>query len=271
MAATISGFQTNELKPQPGLQIRRTENGGWEASHEIYIKADDFLTASASFAKGQLLSGIDTNIPAPFNDFLTIDTISFTRTEGDLIVFQVTATGSGSGQFDSEELGADALPTYDLRGQLVDAPFAQHRKWRDLPDGDQRLLGSMLAEVIFYDNENQRLFTFFEDGTRQYLDEEFTEANARAFAVRIMRGETTYEKSTYTYTESTEGDQPLPQSQLNKLGLIATPRGNPQTPTGVFDFRQTSISQSQSGELYRTTIEWTMSDEGGHDTFLYED
>jgi hypothetical protein len=33
----------------------------------------------------------------------------------------------------------------------------------------------------------------------------------------------------------------------------------------------TSASQSQAGELYRTTLEWSLSDEGKHDSFLYED
>jgi len=271
MAATIHGFQTNELKPQPGLQIRRTENGGWEASHEIYIKSDDFLTASASFAKGELLSGLDTNIPEPFNNFLRIDTIGFSRVEGDLIVFNVTATGSGTGQFDSDGLGEDAIPTYDLQGQLVDSPFAQHRKWSALPESDKRLLGSMLAEVIFFDNEDQRLFSFLEDGTRQYLDEEFTEANAIQFAIRIMRGETTYDKAVYTWTETTEGDEQLTPQQLNALGLITTPRGDPPEPTGTRTWRLTGASQSQAGQLYRTNLTWTLSDDGGDDTFLYED
>jgi len=271
MAAIIHGFQTNELKPQPGLQIRRTENGGWEASHEIFIKSDDFLTASASFAKGELLSGLDANIPEPFNNFLRIDTIGFSRVEGDLIVFNVTATGSGTGQFDQDGLGEDAIPTYFLNGQLVDAPFSQHRKWSVLSTADKNLLGMLISEKLIYNPDDQILYLANEIGAQVAYVDQLTDADAFEFAKRIAEGQTTYEKSVYTWTETTEGDDELTPQQLNALGLISVPRGDPPEPAGVRTWRLTSASQSQAGLLYRTNLEWTLSDEGGDDTFLYED
>jgi len=137
MAATILGFDANEIKPQPGLTIRRSENGGFEANHEFVIRFVDLAGVSASFAKGQLLSGIDPNLPEPFDSFLRIDTVQILRAEGDLLTLQVTATGAGSGQFEVGELGESADPTYLLKGNLVDAPFDNHRKWKIWPDGDK--------------------------------------------------------------------------------------------------------------------------------------
>jgi len=273
MAATIIGFDSNEMKAQPGLSIRRTENGGWEASHEIVIKADDFAAVSSNFAKGSLLSDIDENVPAPFDEFLRIDTVQFARSEGDLITFQVTATGSNTGQFENEgeELAEAALPTYDLQGQLVDTPFSEHRKWKPLDEKDKRLLGMLIAELYQYDTETRKIFLLQDDNTlRVDVDEQLTADDAHEFATRIQQGKTTYEKSVYVWTETTEGDSQLTPQQLNKLGLIATPRGNPPEPSGTRNYRLTSTSQSQSGELFRTRLEWTLSDDGGHDKFLYE-
>jgi len=268
MAATIFGFDANEIKPQPGLQIRRTENGGFEASHELVIKASDFASTSASFAKGQLLSGVDAGVPEPFNAFLKIDSVSLVRSEGDLYTFQVTATGSGTGQFELGELGEAAQPTYDLAGQLVDTAFSNHRKWTALESMDKALLGKMLNGELWYDIANDVLYIVDED--KSYRDQ-LTADDAKEFAKRIQQGDSTYEKAVYTWTETTEGNNQLIPQQLNKLGLISTPRGSPPEPVGTRDWMLTGASQSQSGQLYRTNLTWTLSDEGGHDSFLYED
>jgi hypothetical protein len=95
-------------------------------------------------------------------------------------------------------------------------------------------------------------------------------ADANAFAVRIQQGQSTYEKATFTWAETTEGLDQLTPAQINKLGQISIPRGTPPEPAGVRDWMLTSATQSQAGELYRTALEWSLSDEGGHDDFLYD-
>jgi hypothetical protein len=269
MAASITGFSPNELKPQPGLVISRTENGGWEARHEIYAKVQDFDNISDQFTKGTLLSQLDDQVPSPFSDFLRIDTVSFSRVEGDLIAFNVVATGGGSAQFGTEDdLSQTAEPTYVLTGQLVDAPFSEHPKWKDLGDGDKKTLGLLLAEFYVYDiTENKVL-----DPNLDYrnADDQLDAVDARAFAKLIQQGQTTYLRSAYTWNETTEGNEKLTSQQLNNLGKISTPRGNPPEPTGTRDWMLTSASQSQSGRLYRTSLEWTLSEDGGHDEFLYD-
>jgi len=271
MAATIFGFDANEIKPQPGLQIRRTENGGFEASHELVIKASDFASTSASFAKGQLLSGVDAGVPQPFDSFLRIDSVSFVRSEGDLYTFQVTATGSGTGQFELGDLGEAAQPTYDLAGQLSDAPITEHRKWANLPSGDKELLNRLIDGELHYSETDN--FLYWIDENDRYINtaRQLTNPDSIKFALLIDRGVIAYQKAVYTWTETTEGNNQLIPQQLNKLGLISTPRGSPPEPVGTRDWMLTGASQSQSGQLYRTNLTWTLSDEGGHDSFLYED
>ena len=270
MASTIFGFDSNEIKAQPGLSIRRTENGGYEASHEFVIKASDFVATSASFAKGQLLSGIDAGVPEPFNSFLKIDQVTFVRSEGDLYTFQVTATGSGNGQFETTELAGAALPTYELRGQLTDAPFSDHRKWKPLSDADKTALGLLISGQHTYSITDGIIYLVTESGAQVAAINQLSATDAKEFAKRIQEGRTTYSKPVYTWTETTEGTNQLTPDQINKLGLIATPRGNPPKPAGTRDWMLTSPYQSQSGELFRTQLEWTLSDDGGHDEFLYE-
>ncbi|MFN6189930.1 MAG: hypothetical protein ACK48S_03260 [Planctomycetia bacterium] len=268
MAATILGFDFNEMKPQPGLSIVGSENGSFTATHEIVIKASDFADLSANFARGNLLSLVDPSVPSPFDEFLTIDTVTFVRSEGDLISFNVKATG-GNAQFENEELAPGVVPTYQLTGQLTNADFSQHRKWKALLDGDKRLLGMLISGLLNYDISDDILYLNNEANAKVGYIDQLDDPDAIQFAIRIQQGQTTYQKSTYTWTETTEGKDQLPPAQIDKLGQISEPRGNPPEPSGDRDWMLTSATQSQTGELYRTTLEWSLSDEGKHDDFLY--
>ena len=266
MAATIFGFAGDEIKTQPGLTITRGESGGWTATDELVIRAADLASVLPDFARGSLLATVDPNVPAPFDDFLAIDTVSIVRTEGDLVTLNVTAAG-GTAQFEDDILEPNALPTYTLTGQLQDVPFSMHPKWKDITAADKTLLGKLINGELWYDIPNDVLFRTGVDAANfNQLDGD----DAKEFASRIQQGQTTYQKSSYTWNESTEGADQLTPAQINKLGLVATPRGTPPEPAGTRNWMLTNVSQSNSGDLYRTNLEWTLSEEGGFDDFLYE-
>jgi len=269
MAATIFGFSPLEMKAQPGLSITRSESGGWTATHEIIIKAADFADLAPNFTKGTLLSVVDPSVPSPFDEFLTIDTVTFVRTDGDLYTFNVTASG-GTAQYEGEELTPGVEPTYTLTGQLSDVPFSLHPKWKPLVDLDKTLLGMLIEGQLNYNISDGFLYLNNEANALVTYIDQLAGADAFEFATRIQQGQTTYQKSVYTWNETTEGEDQLTPAQINKLGKIATPRGTPPEPTGTRDWMLTNVSQSQSGQLYRTALEWTLSDDGGHDSFLYD-
>jgi hypothetical protein len=270
MAATIFGFEPAEIKPQPGLQISRSEGGGYVATHEFIVRADALADVAQFFNKGDYLVDIDPSIPSPQSEYLKIDTVSFVRSEGDLITLSVTATG-GDAQYEGNELSPNALATYELRGQLVDVGFDKHRKWKALTPQSKTLLGNMLTGYLTFNIKDGLLYiTTEQEFSVGYKDQfEPTEEDAIEFAKRIQQGQTTYQKAVYTWSESTEGEDQLTTPQINKLGLVATPRGNPPKPSDDRDWMLTSVSQSQAGELYRTNLEWTLSEEGKFDEFLY--
>lgn len=271
MAATIFGI--NEIHPQPGFVASQSEQGGWVANHEFAVRAENFTTEQSKFIKGELLSSLDPDIPSPFSDFLKISEVEISRVEGDIIFIKVTATGSNIDQYQGDDLGDAALPTYTLTGQLSDVPFSKHRKWKDMNDIEKTLLGMMLDGLLTYDINDGILYGNNDTNARVPCILQFGEGeeayNARQFALRIQQGQTTYQKSVYTWEESSEGVLSLTPQQLNKLGLISVPRGDPPDATEGRDWMLTNVSQSQTGELYRTNIEWTLSEEGGHDEFLY--
>jgi hypothetical protein len=274
MAATILGLDSTSVRPQPAFRCQQSENGGWTASHTIIVTRAGFDTAGiqALFAKGSLLTGVDAGIPT-FFAFLKITDVSVSAEEGDLITLEVNAAGSTAAQYelgDGTGLDIESLPTYELRGQLSDAGFQHHRKWLPLSNADKKLLGILLGGYYEYNAATGKLFTITEDNNFQDASEQLTADDAKSFAALIQQGQTTYERSQYTWTESTEGAGQLTEPQLNKLGLIATPRGTPPDAGGTRNWKLVSASQSQQGELFRTTLEWQLSDSGGHNAFLYD-
>jgi hypothetical protein len=294
MAATIFGFTANEIKPQPGFNAQVSDNGGWTATHEFAVKASDFASVAGQFAKGSHLITLDPSIPAMF-DFLQITETAVSRIEGDLVFLSVTATGTDIDQWESGEdpaLSTAALPTYSLRGALTERPILSHPKIIDLEnpyeldlltrllDGDEQCrYNSALNQFGFFaaesdviagpatENITQTWFALVNPSTSEpYV----LSAACQDFAKRIAKGDTTYQVPSITWTETTEGDTGLNNTQLNKLGKISTPRGNPPAPGGSRNWLLTSATSDQQGLLYRTQLEWTLSDENGWDAFFYD-
>ena len=92
MAATIIGLNSRSIRPQPGFSVQQSENGGWTGTHTVIVTRDGFDNATiiAKFANGQLLTGIDPDIPALFGFLRVVDT-KVVADEGDLITLEVTA------------------------------------------------------------------------------------------------------------------------------------------------------------------------------------
>ena len=281
MAATIIGLNSSSIRPQPGFSVQQSENGGWTGTHTVIVTRDGFDNATiiAKFANGELLTGIDPDIPALFNFLRVVDT-KVVADEGDLVTLEVTASGSNTSQFEGGGeggLGAGALPKYLLSGQLRDRPFSEHKKWKAMSAQSKTLLGLLLKGELDYipsyeemggvlgeKNINNMPWTPFP------FQFEETETDALEFADLIAQGQTTYEAAAYTWTESTEGTAELQSADLNDLSKISTPRGSPPTSSGTRNWRLTSVSQDQEGKLYRTTLTWTLSDVGGYNEFLYD-
>jgi len=273
MAATILGFTTNEIKPQPAFKAKQAENGGWTAQHEFIVKAADFAAVQSDFAKGTPLSDLDPDL-LTFFDFLAISDVQVIRAEGDLITLAVTATGSNSGQFDTtgEEpaLGSGALPTYDLQTNSIALPFSMHPKWIDLEDADKKTLGMLLNGDYFFDFADDQIYSELEDGSKYLSAFQLSSLNAIAFARLIQQGETTWDSSEIVWLESTEGTTPISSAILAQHMKISTPRGTPPDTGDGSDWMLTEVSQSQTGELYRTRLGWKLSQRGGHNSFLYD-
>ena len=275
--STIKGFGFNEVKAQPGFSARKLESGGWTGNHSFAILRTAWSNASVrnQFAKGVAITAIDPDLDAYFA-FMSVVESEVVSEEGDFIMVSVTIAGAAGATYGEGGLSDDADPSYRFNGQLQDAPFSTHSKWAPLSDTFKWALGEMIngnarasqefTQAGNYDDEG--FFTPLRDSTQTSIT--FT-GDAIEFCKRIAQGETTYLRSSATWTESAQGTDGLTAAQINALGNISTPRGSPPEPNGGRDWMLTSAFQETRGEMKTTDLEWTLSEKGGHDSFLYDE
>ena len=128
-----------------------------------------------------------------------------------------------------------------------------------------------MSGKYIYQFSDDQLYYDLEDGTRYKSDYQLESFNAIDFARLIAQGETTWDSSVIVWTESTEGTTPISSAILAlHMKIDPSPRGNPPDSGDGSDWMLTGVSQSQTGELFRTRIEWTQSQRGGHNSFLYD-
>jgi hypothetical protein len=271
--STIKGLGIADVVPQPGFTATRQENGGYIGRHSFAIRRTAYGNSNVTgqFAKGTSITSLDPDLSFSWA-FLKVVEAEVVSEEGDITIVSVSLSGAQGASYG--ESGEAPDPTYRLSGQLQDAPLSLHSKWAALSDSFKWALGELIngnrrpskefTQVGTYDEED--FFTPAKDTSSAPIT---LTGDAIEFCKIIARGETTYLRPVITWTESAQGTDGLTNAQLNKLGNISTPRGDPPEAAGTRDWMLTSAFQEQSGELFTTDLEWTLSEKGGHDDFLY--
>jgi hypothetical protein len=271
--STIRGIRSSDVLPQPGFTATRQENGGYIGRHSFAVLRTAWGGSGVTgrFVKGTPITSLDPDLSFSWA-FLKVVEAEVVSEEGDITIVSVTLSGAQGASYG--ESGEAPDPTYRLSGQLQDAPLSLHPKWAALSEIFRWALGELIngnrrpskefTQVGTYDEED--FFTPAEDTSSAPIT---LTGDAIEFCKIIARGETTYLRPVITWTESAQGTDGLTNAQLNKLGNISTPRGSPPEAAGTRDWMLTSAFQEQNGEMFTTDLEWTLSEKGGHDDFLY--
>jgi len=275
MPATLRGIYNYNIYPQPDFVADQDQNGAWTAKQSYIVSKTTWQSFEwrTKFSLGTQITVINPTL-ADFYSFLRIASISFTEDGGDIVTINVDFAGTSWSQFNDEAISADSDPTYRLEGRLAEQPLSEHPKWAALEATERNPLQLLLNDelVWIYDEvfTNDWILCRRSGDDLVASDYALTSEDAIAFANMIAKGVKTYIAPTVTWTETTSGNSPMTSSQLNKLGKISTPRGNPPDAAGTRNWMLTSASQEQRGTLYQTQLEWTMSEKDGWSEFLYD-
>lgn len=275
MPATLRGIYNYNIYPQPDFVAEQDQNGAWTAKQSFIVTKPTWQSTEwrNKFALGTQITVINPTL-SDFYSFLKIASSSFTEDGGDIVTIQVDFAGSQTAQYGFGEGEEPQDPTYRLEGRISEQPLSEHPKWTALTAAERNPLQLLLNDelVWIYDDvfTNGWLLCRRSGDDLVASDYTLTSSNAIAFADMISKGIKTYIAPTVTWTETTSGNSPMISAQLNSLGKISTPRGNPPDAAGTRNWMLTSASQEQRGDLYQTSLEWTMSEKDGWSSFLYD-
>lgn len=277
MPATLRGIYNYNIYPQPDFVADQDQNGAWTAKQSYIVSKTTWQSFEwrTKFSLGTQITVINPTL-ADFYSFLRIASISFTEDGGDIVTINVDFAGTSWSQFNDEAISADSDPTYRLEGRLAEQPLSEHPKWKALVAKERNTLQLLLNDqaVWLYDQIAQEWGVWWPRNETQQAkipdSEQLTSETAIEFAQLISEGNKTYVFPTVVWTETTSGNSSMTSAQLNKLGKISTPRGNPPDAEGTRNWMLTSASQEQRGTLYQTQLEWTMSEKDGWSEFLYD-
>jgi hypothetical protein len=280
MASHI-GIEVGTIYPQPGFSPQRDEMGGWTASQTYGMLRETWQTSTAAFRAGTPILSLDPTLEG-FWEFLKVAGLSISHEEGEHVYVTANFAGSPDTQYsgigdEDESLSDEAVPIYRLSGSLGEAPISDHPKFKELAETERIALSRIISGEYSYGDDP--FGTPGENATRiirsptewdPITPEPIVSEYGIEFAKLITQGQTTYVFPTITWTETTQGTSKMTAAQLNKLGRISTPRGNPPQPTGDRDWMLTGADQEESADLYQTSLQWTLSDKDGHNSFLYD-
>lgn len=275
MPATLRGIYNYNIYPQPDFNAEQDQNGAWTAKQSFIVSKTTWASSEwrNKFDIGTQITVINPTL-AEFYSFLRVASSSFTEDGGDIVTIQVDFAGSQTAQYGFDEGEEPQDPTYRLEGRIGESPLSDHPKWKQLADTEKSPLQLLLNDelVWLYDDVFNNAWIVAKRSGDDLVATNYVLASEDAitFANMIAGGIKTYVAPTITWTETTSGNSPMTSLQLNKLGKISTPRGNPPDAAGTRNWMLTSASQEQRGTLYQTQLEWTMSEDEGWNIFLYE-
>lgn len=274
MGHTFQGIQHNTIYPQPNFAATHNENGGWTATQSFYLTKRTWNNGNwrSLFARGNSIVILDPDTE-PYHTFLRIASANPIYEEGGLVKVDVSFAGAQFAQYNGDELFSSQT-TYRLAGSISDAPLSEHPKWKALTEAEKVTLGRMIDGSVVYRSAGPfgaGIYWNSETGSLIPASENVISADGIQFRNLIAQGQVTYRFPSVTWTETSEGTSPMTSSQINKLGRISNPRGNPPEAAGSRNWMLVSASQEQRGDLYQTELSWELSDKDGHNSFLYDD
>jgi len=277
--------EAGDWVPQPDFAAQQDKEGGWTATQSFTIARDtlDLETFQDDFRINRPIEDLYPEIEG-FWRFLGL--ASFPRVKhiaGDYTVITVKFAGytgpSGQGTGEGDDV-PEPVPTYTLRAAIADRDIRLHPKlaaalaiFPALPDIIKGLLeGNYTLRDVggsdkFVNKESDP------EGHVTYRELEIQPAagDSLIFATLVARGHTTYKSPTFLWTKTWDSTEGIKPAEVNNLGTVDEPDGDPPAIDGDRDWLLVTSSQEQEGLKFRNTKEWELSERDGWNSDIYSD
>jgi hypothetical protein len=232
-------IQPGQLYPQPDYTIQIDQENKWTVT-QVY------LCHSQSILRVMPKPGL----AHPEVSFATLANVTAAVGAGEIA--EITCTFIGAGNKNEK---ADA--TYTMGLSLSEEPILKHYRYKDLADDEVEALKAMVEGKDKDDSG-----AAYKDRVKSELGKEVLK--------KIQRGQTSFYSPKVTWRESWTRDNEVKNSELNKIGEVDNPSGNPPDLSGGRTWLLNGVTQTHEGKSFRIEREWLASDQGGWDEDIYK-
>lgn len=231
-----------QLYPQPDYTIQIDKEGKWTVTQVFLCHRTSVIPLTPR-----------PKTPHPEVPFTEITQVSAKVTEGDLAEITCTYTGveaKGDGQ-------EKANAVYTMGLSLSEEPILSHPRYKDL-DAKERERIQLIVSGKEKDDEGNK------------LRDKVETALGKEVLGKIDRGQTSYYSPRVTWRESWVCARAVKAAELNDIGNISQPTGDPPALAGGRNWLLNGVTQTHEGKAYRLEMEWLASDRGGWDADIYK-
>ena len=275
MSAEVYGLSVGDFIVQNDFSASRSDKGGWTATQSfLAIKGSLNETAFRNkFADGTKLTELDPNADDYFAR-LRLESADIQDAEGPYQVIAVNFAGYAGSEENPEE-AQPIIPVYSLKGGIRSRSTAEHPDVVALTEVQRGLVKDTITDEYVWDFTDSKLKMRNGDQSNDFISvmkptEIQPAGDAVTFCQLASQGIISYDSPTFFWRKTWQSEVGLLAADLNDLGKVSVPDGDPPEPGGTRDWRLVDASQENRGALFDNSLEWELSERGGWDSNLYD-
>ena len=275
MSAEVYGLSVGDFIVQNDFSASRSDKGGWTATQSfLAIKGSLNDTAFRNkFADGTKLTELDPNADVYF-ERLQLQSADVQDAEGPYQKTLVNFAGYAGSEENPEE-AQPIVPVYSLKGGLRSRSIVEHPDVLALTEVQRGLVKDTITDEYVWDFTDSKLKMRNGDQTNAFIavmkpTEIQPAGKAVTFWQLASHGIISYDSPTFFWRKTWQSEVGLKASDLNDLGKVSVPDGDPPEAGGTRDWRLVDASQENRGALFDNSLEWELSERGGWDSNLYD-
>ena len=259
--STLYGFSPNELKPGPDFSAGVDIGGKWTGSQTFTCRKFDFGSSviQAKIQVGKSAATAYPDLPAEW-EFLYISSWRHEHQPGGITKVFVEYSGSSEDSPDPRD-PEEKEESYSMAGSLTELDMLGNPYFADISEGAERPAIVALARGTGRINYSDPLksatyIPVIDNYTGEQVGQISSEKGLKLYDLYFNQGKTTYLASQIEWTIQKSNKAGISDENLQLLGYIDEPEGNPPTFTDR-NWLFSSATQNRNNSNPKSTKTWS--------------
>ena len=271
MSAKIFGINAGDIKPMPDFSARATENNTWEARQSFRILTSDWDVDNVRtrFEIGSTLVSLWPDCPIWFQNLRVIKPTPRIL-PGGMMEVSCRFTGGWFSTFNFDNTAVvQGVTTYAMEASLAEYSIMEHEDVASFSVSDKDAIQGLIDGKYTWNTDTGKLAYQYASEPVDFSASKQPGTAAKNWCLKVVEGKATFLRPSFIWRSTQEGTTGLTDSDVSSLGKIVTPPGSPPKPSANHQWISSGATQEQQGEVYRITLEWTLSGPNGWDSLFY--